>query len=405
MKPTLLLSAAILTTTLCATNSCSSQEPKPEVKGPAIWNIDNINLKASRIAAGEKIDFYEALKADADSILLVDVNPSVMFKPHAPISGDKHDYMSLSRYWWPNPDTESGLPYVRHDGRSNPELKAYDRSQLSKFSESINTLSLVYYISGEQKYADKAISRLRTWFIDPETRMNPNLAYAQIRKGHNDDKGSHSGLLDGFSFVTMLDAVSLLEIKETLPKGVQDSMQMWFADLSEWMLTSENGIAESNANNNHAVAYDTQVIRYAMYGGRDSVARAVINAFPERRMATQIEEDGRMPAELARTIAFFYTRYNIEHMIDICEMASKLGIELYPANQYAIERAIEWMLPHSTDPDNFPYEQINSWQSVQQSFARLLYRASKYGNEERYKAYYNEHKAEQENPLFEFLYL
>ncbi|MFI3285921.1 MAG: alginate lyase family protein [Rikenellaceae bacterium] len=398
------LKLLLLTSTLILSCSTAEQEVH-EPKGPAIWDIDVIDAKAERISSGERIEFYEALRRDADSMLLIELNPSVMYKPAAPVSGDMHDYTSLSRYWWPNPDTEDGLPYIRKDGVSNPELKAYDRAQLSSFSESINTLSLVYYISREQKYADKAISRLRTWFTDPATRMNPNLSYAQIRKGHNGDRGSNSGLLDGFSFVSMLDAVSLIELREALPVGLHDSMQMWFADLSEWMLTSENGIKEANSNNNHAVAYDTQVIRYAMYGGRDSVAKAVVNAFAERRMATQIEADGRMPAELARTIAFFYTRYNIEHMIDICDMAQKLNIDLYPANNRAIERAIDWMIPYSKDQSSFPYQQINSWRSVQESFARLLYRASKYGKREEYKAYYQEYRAEDESPVFEFLYL
>ncbi|MFI3324331.1 MAG: alginate lyase family protein [Rikenellaceae bacterium] len=396
---TILAIAALAMATSCA------QEPMARNATPAIWNIENIDLKVERIASGEQIDFYESLKAEADSLLTVEQNPSVMLKVAAPVSGDMHDYMSLSRYWWPNPDTADGLPYVRHDGVSNPELRSYDRSRLSEFSSSINTLSLVYYISGEQKYADKAISRLRTWFVDPQTRMNPNLSYAQIRKGHNGDKGVKSGVLDGLSFVSMLDAVSLMERRGALPRDLQEGIQMWFAEFSEWMLTSENGIAEGNGDNNHAVAYDMQVIRYAMYGGRDDIALGVINAFPERRLMTQIEEDGRMPAELARATAYFYTRYNIEHMIDICDMAQQLGIELYPAADRAIERAIEWMLPRSVDQSTFPYQQIHGWDKARENFARLLYRASEYSNEQRYKAYYNEHRAEQESPLFEFLYL
>ena len=30
-------------------------------------------------------------------------------------SGDKHDYISVGTYWWPNPDTSDGLPYIRRD--------------------------------------------------------------------------------------------------------------------------------------------------------------------------------------------------------------------------------------------------------------------------------------------------
>ncbi len=403
MKRSLIFAAIVSATSLSAL-SCTSQAESTNV-GPAIWDIDAIDAKVERIASGEHIDLYDRLRNDADSILEVAYNPTVVDKPHAPGSGDKHDYMSLSRYWWPNPDTADGLPYIRKDGVSNPELKEYDRPRLGAMSESVKTLSMVYYISGEQKYADKAISRLRTWFADPETRVNPNLNFAQIRKVTGNDPGSQFGLLDGLSYVGMLDAVSLLEVRGAMPQGLQDTLQTWFADFSEWMLTSKNGIAEGNGNNNHAVAYDMQVIRYAMYGGRDSVARAVIEAFPERRMATQITKEGRMPKELARTIAFYYSCYNIEHMIDICAMAQKLGIDLYPASDRAIERAIEWLKPYSLDSDSFPYKQIHSWDKVKDSYARIVYRASKFGKTEEYKAFYNEHKAEVEDPMFEFVYL
>src|SRR5262249_30092855 len=40
-------------------------------------------------------------------------NLTVVDKTLTPPSGDKHDYMSLARYWWPNPQTADGLPYVR----------------------------------------------------------------------------------------------------------------------------------------------------------------------------------------------------------------------------------------------------------------------------------------------------
>lgn len=402
MKSKLLIAALALMSVAC---SQASSEVEVEAQGPAIWDIDVINAKVERINSGESFAFYDNIKKQADSLVNVAANPSVMDKLHTPASGDKHDYMSIARYWWPNPDTADGLPYVRHDGESNPEVAEYDRNSLARLSNSVSTLSLAYYISGEAKYADKAVSRLRTWFIDEDTRMNPNLNFAQIRKGQNNDSGSQYGVLDGYSYVSMLDAVALLELKGALPKDVAEGMQAWFAEFTEWLVTSELAIAESNGDNNHAVAYDTQLIRYAMYGGRDDLARRVVNEFPARRMDTQIEPDGSMPIELERATAYFYTRYNIEHMIDICDMASKLGIDLYPASNRAIERAIDWMVPYSVDQSTFPYRQIHSWDSVRESFARLLYRASSYGKQDEYKAYYNEHKAEKETAMFEFLYL
>ena len=41
---------------------------------------------------------------------------SVTYKKALPPSGDKHDYISMGPYWWPNPKTADGLPYIRRDG-------------------------------------------------------------------------------------------------------------------------------------------------------------------------------------------------------------------------------------------------------------------------------------------------
>ena len=52
---------------------------------------------------------YQELISGADRLL--DVRPlSVMLKEKTPGSGDKHDYMSQARYYWPDPSKPDGLP-------------------------------------------------------------------------------------------------------------------------------------------------------------------------------------------------------------------------------------------------------------------------------------------------------
>lgn len=93
-------------------------------------------------------------------------------KEETPASGDKHDYMSQARYYWPDPKQANGKPYISRDGLSNPELEKLDRARLGKMSNSVITLSLAYYFSGEEKYARKATELIRVWFLDKPTRMN-----------------------------------------------------------------------------------------------------------------------------------------------------------------------------------------------------------------------------------------
>ena len=37
---------------------------------------------------------------------------------------DKHDYTSYGRYWWPDPNKPDGLPYIRRDGKTNPDSQS-----------------------------------------------------------------------------------------------------------------------------------------------------------------------------------------------------------------------------------------------------------------------------------------
>lgn len=39
-------------------------------------------------------------------------------------------------------------------------------------------LALTYFFTGQEQYALKATQRLRDWFINSVTAMNPNLNYA-----------------------------------------------------------------------------------------------------------------------------------------------------------------------------------------------------------------------------------
>src|SRR5688572_22934036 len=155
-----------------------------------VFVLDAKTLKTNKAGIQNKkanlIPAYKQLVKDADKALKE--GPfSVMEKKNDPPSGDKHDYMSLAPYFWPDPSKPNGLPYIRKDGQTNPEVKEYkDKEYMPKMCELVYTLSLAYYFSGNEVYAEHAAKLLKTWFLDPATRMNPNLNYAQAIKGENE---------------------------------------------------------------------------------------------------------------------------------------------------------------------------------------------------------------------------
>ena len=114
----------------------------PCTQAQSIWDATHLaNVKQS-IHEPFYATAYQALQAEADKLL--DVQPlSVMMKEKVPASGNKHDYMSQARYYWPDPTKPDGLPYVSRDGESNPELNKLDRNRLGATASRVTTLALV----------------------------------------------------------------------------------------------------------------------------------------------------------------------------------------------------------------------------------------------------------------------
>ena len=351
----------------------------PCTQAQSIWNPTHLaNVKQS-IHEPFYATAYEGLKAEADKLL--DVQPlSVMMKEKTPASGDKHDYMSQARYYWPDPSKPDGLPYISRDGESNPELNKLDRNRLGATANRVTTLSLAWYFSGEEKYAQKATELIRTWFFNKDTRMNPNLEYAQMIPGHDGGKGRCYGVLDSYSFVEMLDAVKLLETSKSFTAKDAKELKAWFGKLLNWILTSPQGQEESRQANNHSTAYDAQVIAIALYTGNLKVAREVINSVPAKRIFTQIEPDGSQPHELRRTLAFGYSQYNLTHLLDIFCMAQKIDLKIddvTSADGRNFYKAMDFLAAYvGKEVKDWPYQQISEWDYKQQEFCKDLYRTS-----------------------------
>jgi hypothetical protein len=144
----------------------------------------------SRVANEEQrfAPAFEKLLAEADEAL--SAGPySVTSGGVLPPSGDRHDYMSVGPYWWPDPNKDDGLPYIRRDGRVNPEFYEHDTVPRGKMCDAVETLALAYYLTDQEKYANHAARLLRVWFLDDETRMNPHLRYGQAIPGRCTGRG------------------------------------------------------------------------------------------------------------------------------------------------------------------------------------------------------------------------
>jgi len=334
-----------------------------------LWNVKKMDTIKSHLTSFTYAPAYNALLTQADQELGHSLY-SVMQKKDIAPSGDKHDYVSLSRYWWPDPKSPNGLPYINKDGEVNPELNRYDRNTLGDMCAAVNTLSLAYFYSGQEKYAQKAVKVLSAWFLDAKTRMNPNLEYSQFVPGRDNSKGRSEGLIDSYSFVEMVNSVQLLKGSASYTAQDERALKKWFSDFVKWMDSSVQGKKENAAKNNHGTAFDAQAIAYLLFSGNETAAKKLIQEFPEKRMFTQIEPDGKQPNELWRTLAYHYSEYNLTHILDVCATAQKLGIDLLHMTSPdggSVFKATDYLASFlGKKVESWPYKQISGWDAKQQ---------------------------------------
>lgn len=301
---------------------------------------------------------YDQLLADAKEALKF--GPvSVMEKTNNPPSGDKHDYMSLAPYYWPNPATKDGLPYIRKDGETNPEVRNYkDKDNMPPLCHNVYTLSLAYFFSGEEKYAAHAANLIRVWFLDKETRMNPNLNYAQAMRGHNYGRGA--GLIDTRHFIEIVEAMGFLEQSKQFTKNDVVCIKQWFAEFLNWMQTSENGREEMSAKNNHGMWYDAQRLSFSLFTNQLSLAKEIVtNA--KKRLDSQMDENGNFPLELARTTSLHYSLFVMDALMQIAKMAKHVDINMFAytsSNGNSIQKGFDALYPYLVQEKVWQHEQI-----------------------------------------------
>ncbi|MFI7405832.1 alginate lyase family protein [Streptomyces sp. NPDC049541] len=291
---------------------------------------------------------------------------TVVDKPRPAPGGDVHDYLSQAPYWWPTQeptaDNPWGCPYVQRDGQRNPEVDSgTDRQDVEKVFDSTYDLSLAWYYTGKRAYAEKAAQVLRTWFLAPATRMNPDLDHAQFIPCRYD--GRAIGIIDfSQSYTSVVDALAILGTGAPgWTRADRTGMAQWNADFLDWLKNSTFGKEEGAAANNHGTFYDMQLAALAYATGDRALARRTVSDARTKRIDPQIAADGSQPQELARTRSWHYSTFDLVAHTRLAAIGRHVGVDLWayqgPGGQ-GLFKAVDYLLPTATGSTAWPHPEL-----------------------------------------------
>lgn len=332
--------------------------PQAVIEAPQTFQIDGHLLLRLRNQHNETVLKRAEREADA----AMHAGPfSVMQKSVIPPSGNKHDYLSLAPYFWPNPSTPNHLPYVRHDGQRNPAIKDIsDHTEIFEMEKAVHALALGYVLTGREDYATHATVLIRGWFLDPQTMMLPNMEYAQGVPGKS--TGRPEGVLEARGLPEVTDAIAMLHGSSSWTAADQSGMEAWFNQYDHWLRTSRLAQGEHNARNNHGSWYDAQAVGIALFLGKTDEAKTILDEARQRRIAAQIEPDGREPLELARTKSFSYSVFDLEALMQLADYGDDVGVDLWhfrAPDGASIQAALDYLIPFALSQKKWPYQAIN----------------------------------------------
>ncbi|MGA3019860.1 MAG: alginate lyase family protein [Bryobacteraceae bacterium] len=306
------------------------------------------------------LDPVRRFRADADKRMKEGPWTVTTDRPKS-VELDSHDYYSEAPYYWPNPDNPSG-PYIRKDGQTNPARFTANRTALIAMSDAVLSLGAAAFLLDNSAYGQRAAADVRAWFLNPKTRMNPSLDFAQAVPGLNNGQGA--GVIDGRPFIRAIQGMEFLSQTSYWAPAEQAAVRKWFEEYLHWLTTSKNATDEKKSGNNHASWWTAQVAAVASFVEDGRTQQMAFNYYRDRIFPRQIRPNGSAPREEVRSRSLTLSAFNLEAFTLVCRMAQVHGASgtadlwnIRARNGATVSTVIDYLSPYLVDPRKWSKEQ------------------------------------------------
>lgn len=302
--------------------------------------------------------WYNNLIKDANTSLTVPVQ-SVTYKESTPDSGDIHDYWTEGIYagWCKKVKINGICTAVTNcsyspcgkdycDGHVNPCQSRKDKDALIILGQAILKLGLAYSFTRKQEYADKVVSFIDTWCINPSTKMNPKFTNNQ---SHIDLAYYMPSIFYGADLIWNYigwNSISKNKFKTWVENIITDA-QSW------------------NRPNNWENWRHLFIASGAVLVDDITSFNYVVDKF-KKVISQQMNADGSLKEELKRANSLSYHVYALKAMTELAEITQHQSTDLYrykTTDNKGIELGLDFIAPSVVSPSKWRYQQIKPYKS------------------------------------------
>jgi hypothetical protein len=239
---------------------------------------------------------------------------------------------------------------------SDSDSGQLDRTRLQRLLDDTTLLALAWRVHAEDRHAEHAAGLVRRWFVDPDTKMNPQMRFAPMRPAQEGNEGNESSVIELQGIYYFLDAVRLIVRSGALSGTEVAAFRSWLRSYLAWLETSPEWIGQSCAVDHHGTIYDLQVAAIAAFLEKpESLSRSFRRA--RERMQIQLDPAGAQPHELERTMTRHYCCLNLQCWVSLARVADFCGDDLWSyatSDGRGIRPALNWLM-RTLDAGIWPY--------------------------------------------------
>lgn len=264
---------------------------------------------------------------------------AVTDKPETSVapSGDPHDYYNIINNFRPVEHNDGTFdltaPFVKSKRVPGTYLyedgsEQWDVSRITAMQHTVTVWSLAYYFSEDKRFAKKAVEAVDTWFIKPETRMNPHMEYSQVKWNHNVTLWKGDGVIEFRGVYFLLDAIRLLQEAGKFTDEQNEALYEWFSAFLEWLEKSDLAIRTMVTSDFYGLYYDLMVTSIAVFV-RDDVKAMNYFYNTQSRLRAHLDDDRIFILEKPKTHCEHLTMFALEGWNAMARLAQSMGVDVW----------------------------------------------------------------------------